>query len=53
MSSEESLERKEKSGIEKVLRPEIKHVIAVASGKGGAKIFHHSSSGCRSLQGRF
>jgi Mrp family chromosome partitioning ATPase len=35
MSSEESLERKEKSGIEKVLRPEIKHVIAVASGKGG------------------
>jgi len=35
MSSEESLERKEKSGITKVLRPEIKHVIAVASGKGG------------------
>lgn len=35
MTSEESLKTKEKSGLEKVLRPEIKHVIAVASGKGG------------------
>lgn len=35
MSSDESSKKKEKTRLEKILRPEIKHVIAVASGKGG------------------
>ncbi|MDO9535046.1 MAG: Mrp/NBP35 family ATP-binding protein [Bacillota bacterium] len=35
MSSDKSSQEEEKTGLEKILRPGIKHVIAVGSGKGG------------------